>query len=105
MSDPVIKITITTADKKLSEGITEAVKLGRPGKYVHSRMMLARLRMVKWEVRELPEVDQIARMRNALTIERNIAAFAADQYAEIGEDIIFNDLTELVNEIDDILKA
>lgn len=99
-------ITITiTADKKLGETLSSTMGTDQPYKYAHSKLLISRLRMVKHDVAELPEEDQADIIRNVLIAERNIAALAAEQYAELHQDNIVNDLTEIVTEIDELLKG
>lgn len=105
-----IKITITTADKTLGEKLIHHPKddkgeILQPYKYAHSKLLLTRLRTVKASIANMPEETQVGIMRNTLIGERNIAAFAAEQYGELNQAEIFNDLTEIVTEIDAILKA
>ncbi len=104
MNVPEIKITIIGASKKLSETITSSIKEGRPYKYVHSRLLVSRLQAVKYDIKDLPEEEQIKEMRNVLIAERNIASIAADQYAELNKQDIFEDLIEIIEEIDNILN-
>ena len=100
-----ITITIITADKKLGENLTGTIGTDHLYKYAHSKLLVARLRMVKYSVIDLPENDQIDIIRNVLIAERNIAALSAEQYAELHQDEIVNDLTEIVTEIDELLKG
>ncbi len=104
MEEAIIKITITGADKKLSESVTASVKDGKRYKYTHNKLLVSRLRMFKEDIKNLSEEEQIGVIRNVLIAERNIASFAADQYAELNQENIFNDLTEIIEELDELLK-
>jgi hypothetical protein len=104
MSKPII-ITIITAEKKLGEKLTDTIGTDQLYKYMHSKLLLARMRIVKHDVADFPEEDQAAILRNVLTVERNIAAMAAEQYAELNQQEIFINLTEIVQEIDELLNA
>lgn len=104
MSTPKLTITITTLDKKLSKNVQDAVTAGKPYKYNHARLLATRLRSVKDSINHLSDEEQLAHLRNVLIVERNIASLAADEYSKINQENVFNDLMEIVAEIDTILK-
>ena len=103
MNEPKIEITIITADKKISESISGSIKDSHPYKYLHNKLLVARLRGIKQEIAELPIEQQASIIRNVLIAERNIAETAAEQYALLNANDIFNDLMEIVGEINNLL--
>jgi len=100
-----IRITIKYADEMMGETIKSAIDKGRSYKYVHCRMLQARFRAIDWNTRELPEDQRTAIARNVLIAEQNIAKYAADLYATLNQETVFDDLSEIIEKIDEILKA
>ena len=66
--------------------------------------MISRLRIVKGNAQNLPLEDQITIISNALITERNIANFAAEQYAEQDQSELFETLIEIVKEIEELFE-
>jgi hypothetical protein len=100
------KVTIIiSAPKKIKERVSQAVTDGKRYQHQYARLLGARVLGVKQEIEDLPEEDQVKIMRNVLVTERNIASYAADQYALLNQSAIFDDLLQIVNELDELLKA
>lgn len=104
MTSPKITITITGADKKLSTGINESIESSKTYKYTYLKQLISRLRAIKSKVSERSETEQIDIISNVLKAERNIANYTAEQYAELGYDEVFDSLTEVVSEIEELFE-
>jgi uncharacterized protein YutE (UPF0331/DUF86 family) len=55
-----------------------------------------------WE--DLTEEEQCVIVRNTLIVERNIANYAAERYAELDQDELFESFTEIATDIEELLK-
>lgn len=104
MNNPTITITVKGADNKLSESISTSISNENTFKYLYLKQLVSRLRAVKAKVADKPDTYQIAVIGNTLKVERNIANFAAEQYAELGQEETFDALTEIVAEIDELFE-
>ena len=104
METPVIKITIVGVDKKLSANISDSIANERTYKYMYEKQLISRLRILTEEMQTLPEAEQINAIGNILIVERNIANFAAEQYAGLDQEIMFDTLTEIVSDIDELFE-
>lgn len=62
-----------------------------------------RLRTIKKNTSSLSEEDQDKAMLCAILIERNIAAYAAEQYAMMNQEEIFTPLSEIMEVLDNII--
>jgi len=102
--EPTIKITITGATSKLSGHITESISEQNTYKYTYLKQLVTRLRVVEQQLSDLPAEAQIIAIGNVLVTERNIAAYAAEQYAALDQDELFNSFMEIVEEIEELLK-
>ena len=101
---PKITITVNGVDKQLSNNISSTITDKKGYKYTHLKQVVSRLRILKEKVVDLSEKDQIAIISNALITERNIANFAAEQYAEQNQLELFDALTEIVDEIEELFE-
>lgn len=104
MDKPVVTITITKADTTISDKLSNSIKEYNGFKYTYLKQLVSRLRIFKQSVNDLSTDEQISAMGNFLITERNIANFAADQYAILNHDELFNDLMEIVEEIEELFK-
>ena len=101
---PKITITVNGVDEKLSDNISNSIVDKKEYKYTHLKQMISRLRIVKGNAQNLPLEDQITIISNALITERNIANFAAEQYAEQDQSELFETLIEIVKEIEELFE-
>lgn len=101
---PKILITVSGAEKKLSNTLSDSIAEANGVKYTHLKQSLSRIRMVISNTSNLPEEDKMIAISNALITERNIANFIADRYAELNQDDISLASMEIANEIDELFK-
>ena len=101
---PKITITVNGVDEQLSNNISKSITDKRGYKYTHLKQIVSRLRIIKEEIEDLPENEQITIISNALITERNIANFAAEQYAEQNQSELFEVLVEIVSEIEELFE-
>jgi hypothetical protein len=101
---PTIKITITKADKQLSDEITSSISDGKGYKYTYLKQLISRIRMAKNEMANLPEEEQAMKLTNLFIVERNIASFSAEQYAELNNEELFNAFGEVVDAIESLFQ-
>jgi hypothetical protein len=101
---PKITITINGVDQKLSDNLSKSIAQENGHKYTHMKQVVSRIRMVKDTIKDLPEDIQLMMISNALIVERNIAWFAAEQYAMLNQDKLFDALSELAEDIDSLFK-
>jgi len=99
-----ITVTIVGADEQLSKKLTSAISLGKGYKYTYLKQLLTRLRIVRQKVINLPEEEQLTILSNTLITERNIANFAADKYAELNMDELFDSFADIASDIDELFK-
>lgn len=102
--EPTIKITITGATSKLSKHITESIVDNSIYKYTYLKQLLSRLRAVDQCSKDLPEEQQLVILANTLIVERNIASYAAEQYAALNQDDLFQSFMEISEEIEELLN-
>ena len=102
--EPKITITITDATAKLSKHVTEAIEEYDTYKYTYLKQLLSRLRAVEHSTNVLSIDDKILLVRNVLITERNVAAFAAEQYAALDQEEVFNSFTEIMEEIEGLIN-
>lgn len=102
--EPTIKITITGATSKLSGHITESIGEQNVYKYTYLKQLITRLRAVEQQMLDLPTEAQIIAIGNVLVTERNIAAYAAEQYAALNQEELFDSFMEIVEEIEELFK-
>lgn len=101
---PEIKITVTKAGQTLSDNVSKSIKDVKSFKYTYLKQAVSRIRLVTDSVADETDEQKVTSITNALIVERNVANFAAEQYAKLNQDEIFNDLMEIVEEIDELLK-
>jgi hypothetical protein len=99
-----ITVTITGAEHKLSDSVGKSITSEKSFKYTYQKQVQSRLRTVMKNVSVLPEEEQVNIISNMLIVERNIANYAAEQYALLNQDDIFNSLTEVAEEIEELFK-
>jgi len=99
-----ITIEIIKSDDKISKKITESISDKKGYKYTYLKQLISRLRMIKQQIEELSEEEQIAIFSNVLITESNIANYAAEQWADLNHEQLFNDLTEIADEIKSFLN-
>jgi len=96
-----IKITITKADEKLANSIVGDFN---GYKYTYMKQLISRLRIVKSCISDKPIDEQITTLQNVLIVERNIAQYGAERYAELNNEDLFDALIEISDKIEEILK-
>jgi hypothetical protein len=101
---PTITITLTNLDTQLSDSLSKTINTNKSYKYSYLKVLKSRLALVKDEIKDLPEEEQLSAIKSVLITERNIAAFAADSYAMINEEAIAIDFSDIVEELDKLLK-
>jgi hypothetical protein len=101
---PKITVTVIGADNKLSDSLSNSIVEERGYKYTYLKQLISRLRMVKAKNANLTEEEQMIIISNTLIVERNIANFAAEQYAELGQDELFDSFTEIVSDIEELFN-
>lgn len=99
-----IIITVNGVEQKLSNNIGNSITLGKGFKYTYQKQLLSRLRVAIDSTKNLPENEAKTHISNVLIVERNIANYAAEQYAELGQDEIFNSFTEIAEDIEELFK-
>ena len=102
--EPKITITITGATEKLSKHVTEAIEEYDTYKYTYLKQLLSRLRAVEHSVNDLSIDNKLAIVKDVLITERNIAAYAAEQYAVLNQNEIFNSFIEIMEEIEELIN-
>lgn len=101
---PTIRITITGATSELSKHITESISEYNTYKYTYLKQLVSRLRVIEQNLENLPDEARLLAIGNTLITERNIAAFAAEQYAMLNQDELFEAFMEVVEEIESLFK-
>jgi mannitol-specific phosphotransferase system IIBC component len=101
---PKIKVTVIGADKQLSDTMGNSITSGKGFKYTYQKQLLSRLRVVMSNTSDLPPEEQLIVISNMLITERNIANYAAEQYAQLDQDDIFNSFTEIAEEIEALFE-
>lgn len=101
---PKIKVTVIGADKQLSDTMGNSITTGKGFKYTYQKQLLSRLRVVMSNTSNLSPEEQLIAISNMLIVERNIANFAAEQYAQLDQDNIFNSFTEIAEEIEALFE-
>jgi hypothetical protein len=101
---PKIIITVNGAEQKLSDDIGKSITLGKSFKYTYQKQLLSRLRVAIANTSVLSEEEARLNISNVLIVERNIANYAAEQYAELGQDEIFKSFTEIAEDIENLFK-
>lgn len=101
---PQITIKVIGAEEILSNNISQSIDQANGFKYTYLKQMISRLRIVKSTVKDLDEQEQIAAIGNALIVERNVANYAAGEYAKLNQESIFDSLMEIVDEIEALLR-
>lgn len=101
-----IKISISSVENKLSKKLENSVSDRKSYKYTYLKQLASRLLLIKSEliVKEYSEEEMNSIIRNALKTERNIANFAANQYAEFNHEELFEACSSLVDDIDEALN-
>jgi hypothetical protein len=97
---PKITVTINGAVEVLSDNLNKSISEQKGYKYTYMKQLVSRVRLVKSNVSELPENVQNLIISNTLIAERNIASFAAEQYAMLNQDELFNAFAEVVEDIE-----
>jgi len=92
---------VINADGKLAEQIPNT---SNGYKYTYLKSLITRLRILKGNVNDLSDEDKAKILIRVLTAEREAANLIAELYAELNQDDIFNALTEIADEIKDILE-
>jgi hypothetical protein len=101
---PKIIITVNGAEQTLSNNLGKSITLGKGFKYTYQKQLLSRLRVAIASTKDLSEDEAKVNISNILIVERNIAYYAAEQYAELGQDEIHNSFTEIAEEIEELFK-
>lgn len=101
---PKITVTVIGADKKLSDNLTNSIVEERGYKYTYLKQLISRLRIVQENAAHLSEPEQVVIIGNTLIAERNIANFAAERYAELDQEELFESFTEIVDEIQSLFE-
>lgn len=99
-----ITVTIIGAEQKLSDSISNSIVDERGYKYTYLKQLLSRLRIVKSKNEDLTDEEQMVIIGNTLITERNIANYAAEQYAKLDMDELFESFTEIADDIDELFK-
>jgi len=104
--ESTITITVTGATGKLSKSITDSIQQQKSYKYTYLKQLISRLRIIGEDLdsQGLPIEEKAILFINALIIERNIAAMAAEQYAAMNQSNLFDAFMEIVDEIEELLK-
>lgn len=105
--EPTIKITIignASVSSKLSKHVTESIDEANTYKYTYLKQLVTRLRRVEERSKDLPDNEHIIAIGNTLIAERNIAAYAAEQYAALNQDELFDSFVEIMEEIEELFK-
>jgi hypothetical protein len=103
--EPTIKITITSATSKLSKHLGDSISDYNAYKYTYLKQLISRLRVVEQNIKDLSEEQQVIIIGNVFITERNIAAFAAEQYAALNQNDLFDSFIEIVKEIEELFKS
>ena len=101
---PKITVTVIGADDTLSNIISNSIVDNKGYKYTYLKQLVSRLRLVKNNVKDLTEEQQITIIGNTLIVERNLANFAAEEYAKLNQDELFESFMEIVDDIEDLFK-
>lgn len=101
---PKITIKVIGADNALADSLGKSITEQDGYKYTYLKQLVSRLRIVKSNVKDAPEEERIVTIGNALVTERNIANFAAEQYAMLNQEDLFNSFMEIVSDIEELLK-
>jgi hypothetical protein len=98
-----IKI-IVSAKNPLEDRIAKSVVESDAYKYTYLKQLISRLKVVASNLQDKSEEEQETTMRNVLITERNIAAYAAEKYAEFNQEKIFESFTEIMEDIETLLN-
>jgi TusA-related sulfurtransferase len=100
----IITIKVIGADNKMSKHITESIDGSDGYKYTYLRQLVSRLRILKSNIQDLPEAEQITILGNILITERNIANYAAEKYAELNQEELFDCFMSIVSDIEECFE-
>lgn len=101
-----IKISISSVENNISKKLESSVSNNKSYKYTYLKQLSSRLLLLKSELIDKgyseEEINSI--IANALKVERNIANFAAEQYAEFNHEELFEACSSLVDDIEEALN-